>query len=361
MREKKGAPDYTRAVEIKGRDILGRAVTVLLDENGRIQAIMAGQFRGELRTITVDQEGRLCAILYGMFGSTPVPVQVTQDGRLVFAKLDQAEIAADTLEAATWDEPIQNLVNNLNRIRNMITRITGKPWGQVEKAVPDYFHGTDGHKHLGVDGEGPKLGNDSLLPNIDASKIASGRFPLDRLPTGPSGYVLTGQGDTASPAWLPAPPADKLQPFMQITVPSHCQFLDITGLDVNAHKSYLLQLSVRNANTTTAVEYRIYFQGDYTDANYEAATTAGPHRYPYLASADRGAWFQLNLCIARHVLDFPVYLLQGLMYYGDELTYILGGGRRKLGVTNVTTIRIWSTATNGIGAGSTIRIFRVGG
>jgi len=203
--EKKGFPDFQEAVLIQGQDRRGKPVTVLLDEEGRIIAILTGQFAGQLRTITTDEEGRLVAVLYGTYGSTRVPIQVTSDGRLVFARLDQGEVAADTVEAQTWDPDLYSLVNNLNRIRNMIVRLTGRPWGTVEKAVPDYFHGTDGHKHLGVDGEGPKLGNASLLADIDASKIASGRFPLARLPDGPAGYVLTAQGTGNDPTWQPAP------------------------------------------------------------------------------------------------------------------------------------------------------------
>jgi hypothetical protein len=332
-------------------------------------------------------------------------------------------------EDTEWKGSLSSLSDALSRIRNMIVRLTGRSWGTVDKAVPEYFSGTSGHTHSGVDGQGPQIpwnhifgkpstyppsshasthalgGSDAIsldasqissgrislarmptgtsghflraqgpnadpaysaltpsdIPNLDASKITSGRFPMSRLPDGTEGYVLTAQGAGQDPAWAPPPAPAMLQPFLEITVPSHSQFVDITGLDLNAHKSYLIQLSVRNANTTAPGHYRIYFQGDYNDANYEAATTSGHFASSFLASVEPGGWFQLNVWVTRHILGWPAYLFHGLMRADDNTRLLVGAGRRLIAITNVTTIRIRADMTDGIAAGSTIRVFRVGG
>jgi hypothetical protein len=49
-----------------------------------------------------------------------------------------------------------------------------------------------------------KIVDRRIITGMSASQITSGRFPMSRLPTGPAGYVLTGQGD-ADPIYAAVP------------------------------------------------------------------------------------------------------------------------------------------------------------
>ncbi len=59
----KGAPDYTKRVELLGVDSSGKLVTVRLDDTGRIEALMKGESDGTFKTLATDDQGRIIAVI----------------------------------------------------------------------------------------------------------------------------------------------------------------------------------------------------------------------------------------------------------------------------------------------------------
>lgn len=161
----KGAPDYTKITLLKGTDPTGALVTVALDTDGKIIAILQGQVGGVAKTVLTDADGRIQALLYGMYGPTPMAIAVDAGGKLVVQNLAQTNIEGDVTEAQTWDSSVSTLLNNLNRIRNQIVAITGEAWGTVSynvAAIWAKFHATTGHKHTGAADDAPKIPDTSL-------------------------------------------------------------------------------------------------------------------------------------------------------------------------------------------------------
>lgn len=89
---------------------------------------------------------------------------------LCIMPIDQEHVTGDTTEASTWDTTISSLLNNLNRIRNQITVVTGESWGTVSHtiaAVWAKFNESTGHAHSGAADDGGQVSHSSL-GNLDA-------------------------------------------------------------------------------------------------------------------------------------------------------------------------------------------------
>jgi len=71
------------------------------------------------------------AVMRGVYAGSQITLAVDASGRLRVKRIDPGEIAGDTAEAATWDTPILNFINNLDRIRNQICIMSGLPWGSA--------------------------------------------------------------------------------------------------------------------------------------------------------------------------------------------------------------------------------------
>lgn len=54
-----GRADYTNLTLVKGIDVVGNPLTILLDNSGGLYAVMKGGFDEELKTIRVDEHGRM--------------------------------------------------------------------------------------------------------------------------------------------------------------------------------------------------------------------------------------------------------------------------------------------------------------
>lgn len=138
----------------------GQPVTIALDSSGNIVAMMQGQYAGSPKVIATDADGKIQALLYGMYGGNPTAVAVDSGGKLVIMNLSQSNIEGDLTEATTWDNPVSNLQNNLNKIRNQIITITGEAWGTVSHSIATVwakFNATTGHKHTGAADDAPNI------------------------------------------------------------------------------------------------------------------------------------------------------------------------------------------------------------
>ena len=57
------------------------------------------------------------------------------------------------------------------------------------------------------------------------------------------------------------------QVLADVTVSSNCDYVDITGLDINTDKFYTLYLTLKNSADSTCA-YHIFVEEDYTTTNY---------------------------------------------------------------------------------------------
>jgi hypothetical protein len=157
-------------------------------------------------------------------------------------------------------------------------------------------------------------------------------------------------------------------PFREFVATADVSYVDFTDLDINCHKCYLILLNLRNP-TGTGDYYKLYVEGDYNDSNYRTqvlyadGTTVGASRnyqpqitygYPYETAT-------ACVYLFRDPLGYPKFLsMASYRLPFAILTNLFFGGRHAT-VDNITRIRIYSGATGGIGAGSRIMLFRLGG
>ena len=196
---------------IKGTDASGNIVTILVDAAGKMLAVMQGDYAGTPKTLAVDSDGRMQAILYGTYGVTPTAIAVDAGGKLVVQNLAQTNIEGDLTEAQTYDSPVSNLLNNMNRIRNQIVAITGEAWGTVSHSIAAVwakFHATTGHKHTGAADDSPNLAGTSVTNTpagtIAATTVQAALNELDTekesTSTSHAARHVTGGGDTVADA-----------------------------------------------------------------------------------------------------------------------------------------------------------------
>jgi len=157
-------------------------------------------------------------------------------------------------------------------------------------------------------------------------------------------------------------------PFRDVSVDTDSDFIDLTGLDLNAHKCYMLSLNLVNP-TTSGSNYFIYVEADYTNTNYYnqglfiAGTeiSAGRDNNPllgYLPAGERGA---IIIFVWRDPSGYFRYLDKMVRQTGNVVTNASYTGTKTATVTNVTQIRISADVAGGIGAGSRVMLFRLGG
>jgi len=157
-----------------------------------------------------------------------------------------------------------------------------------------------------------------------------------------------------------------LEKIAEITPTSNITVIDITGLDIIAHKVYLLLCNFRNptgVNTT----YKIYVEGDYTDTNYYnqyifvdgTTVSAARSNDPAFAYAIAGTDSPSVVWIFRGPGGFFKFLSLHSRHVGSSQAFELRFGSRTTSVTNITSIRIASSVTGGIGANSKVLLFKV--
>jgi len=244
-------------------------------------------------------------------------------------------------------------------------RIPGLDASKIVSGVlsPDRIPGLDASKIV----SGVLSAN--RIPDLDASKITSGRFPLARMPDGPSGYVLTAQGTGVNPVW--APPsgvAGTWQKVAEVSPTTDVTEIDITGLDLDAAKFYMICYTLRNPTSSTTY-YRICYNGDFTATNYYrqhmyASGTglgAGRGNDNLIATIYAGVEYTSMSILSRPAGQRPTW--SPTFYTSQRWSNLTIESYMVVYYTetNVTRITIRSDAAGGIAAGSKVIIFKVAG
>lgn len=169
-----------------------------------------------------------------------------------------------------------------------------------------------------------------------------------------SGKLLKGAGVDANPTEISG-----WQVVTEVIVSSNSDYIDLTSLDVNTDKFYLLFLSILN-NATSLAEYSAYVQADYTATNYyrqylradNATISAGRTNN---AGCFAAAVSKSVLGIAIITRDIAgIFRLYNLTTRNDAASMLIDNFvvAKVATVTNITSLRIQSTVANGIGVGS---------
>jgi len=147
------------------------------------------------------------------------------------------------------------------------------------------------------------------------------------------------------------------------------EYLEVTGLDINAHGGlYLIKFYLRNIHTTSSNDFKLYVEGDYTDTNYYtqwltasgttvSATRPNDPRFITVGIEEgaRGVFWIQRLELGRITAYVPVGAQWGGAYiaiYHRLLSTIPTHA-------NLTSIRIQSGIVGAyLGAGSKIEVYR---
>jgi len=185
-----------------------------------------------------------------------------------------------------------------------------------------------------------------------------------RLPAGSPGHFLQTQGANADPTWAIAGGWYRIY---NTTVATDTQYVDITGLDINTDRCYLMLLNVKNADPLNPSKYYLYVEGDYTDTNYTfqhlysvgatIGTEVGDGPYVIAAGPSEEA-----------VTTIHIFLSHDGYYYANSVGNGLVSGslytrhialRKNTIVANITSMRLYATSVAGVGTGTKIDLFKV--
>lgn len=140
--------------------------------------------------------------------------------------------------------------------------------------------------------------------------------------------------------------------------------IDFSGLDVNTHKSYRIEVELINA-TASLFDCYCFVNGDTTITNYysqviDANSTTivgGRYNYPSIGSVGASSTSQHNSLVLK---------ANGYVNVRSHGGYLLGPSTRTTTtttvktstVTNITQLTFTSSVASAIGVGSKIRIYR---
>ena len=140
--------------------------------------------------------------------------------------------------------------------------------------------------------------------------------------------------------------------------------INITGLDINAHKSYRIEVEI--VGVSGGVNIYMFINGDNTVANYYMQMTG--YNNTTVSTSRQNQPRIGNIGGAGVVMQGIVdcSLIGGIFHYRASSNYLTGStvqgndiwGNKVATVANITSIQIVSSTANHIGVGSKIRIYR---
>lgn len=139
--------------------------------------------------------------------------------------------------------------------------------------------------------------------------------------------------------------------------------IDFTGLDINAHKSYRIELEAIDGATGSDIS--LYVNGDTTATNYYhqyiyangASVSSGRANNPTVVAIISGTNSSSVINVLR-VNGYP-HILSLINRSGSSTIELIQRTIQKTGtVTNITQLTFTSNVANGIGVGTKVRIYR---
>jgi len=175
--------------------------------------------------------------------------------------------------------------------------------------------------------------------------------------------ILPPQGIKIIPLILPVAIMG-LDLIKEVEVTENKDYVDIEGLDINTHKFYLLILDIKCVSST---EYCIlmFVNDDNVEANYysqyiwvrNTTISANRENSPKVLCLPGGASVSVHVFVH---LDPDGHMRYNSVPSRDQpsnVQFVLRAGCSVNTFNNITKIRLSSTTSGGIGAGSKIRVF----
>jgi hypothetical protein len=140
--------------------------------------------------------------------------------------------------------------------------------------------------------------------------------------------------------------------------------LDVSGLDINAHNSYRIELETIDGSAGAHSVY-MTVQGDHTLTNYYSQKLIGSASTPSASRAnDPGisttgaSSVGYSLISLARVNGFPSAVANALQDSGSLITSRDFRWGKTATVTNITSLRFTASNANGLGVGTKVRIYR---
>jgi hypothetical protein len=182
-------------------------------------------------------------------------------------------------------------------------------------------------------------------------------FHASQTPSANTIPVADNTGVIAS-GWIPAS-VSSWRKIAEISVSSNVDYVDITGLNINNDRVYVLYSIVKNP-TSTAGSIKLYVEGDTTNTNYYTQRTyssgssvfAGRENIGYIGISSGGD-VGMGVCvIMKTSTNIPTWTVHWNRNVGSSIETMSASGCCISPKSNITTIRIVGAASGGIGAGS---------
>jgi len=171
-----------------------------------------------------------------------------------------------------------------------------------------------------IDHADASVTNTKIASGLDASKITTGVLPVAQVPDLDASKITTG---VFASARIPL----HWERIAEVDVDADTTQITVTGLDINAHKCYLIFLIVKNP-TGSFSKYNLFVENDLTETNYyhqwlEASGTAvgasrvNDARCLVLSGGDSGACV---VCLFRDTAGYPRFTTHQTRRIGASIT-----------------------------------------
>jgi len=149
------------------------------------------------------------------------------------------------------------------------------------------------------------------------------------------------------------------QVLAEVEVASDCDYIDITGLDINSDWFYILLATIKNP-TASDSDYFLYVEGDYTATNYYhqwiqvygTSIAANRPNNPSIGYASSGERNLISVIITKDPDGYFRYFSNISRYTSSIIELISRAGSKTAPVTNITSLRVIAEISGAIGAGS---------
>jgi hypothetical protein len=160
-----------------------------------------------------------------------------------------------------------------------------------------------------------------------------------------------------------------LKPWKEYYATSGVDYVDFTDLDINTHKCYLLVFNFKNPSNNDAY-YRLFVEGMYPPSYsyYSEGMRLNGTSYNFFrnVNSDFALAFAGNKvsgeCLIFRDPDGYFRAVGNCVHLtAENVEYQSWAPCSAFTVSNITSIRVYSSYAGGIGAGSRIMLFRLGG